>query len=778
MKRTIIALLLYVVCLVPLEAQVVLQGKITSLKGESMPFSNVALYSFVDSTRFLCGCVSDMEGRYVLPAISTGKYRVVVSAVGFLSKVENLYLRMPSVGNVITKDFAIEESMVNLKDVVVKGSRKTNYIDKSIYTFTNEQVKNARQASDLLAAIEDLSVDMMSKKIKKIGGGSVQLLINGVNATDNDLKLVPADKVLKVEYYSIPPARYASVGTLVNVVTKRLDTGWNGGIEASHAFATGFGNDDIYIKRVVGNRQFSLDYSLSYRNYTERLTTDAYYYKIEDIECDHLYESKGKFGYTVQNVNLKYSNNVPLVYTLQVALSPKFETNFDNAKSNIISHYAQECVVGTGSEDSHVKTFNPSLNLYFSKNLLSGQEIVLDLMGTYYYNKQRRTKEEMVAESAKCLMNDLMNLRNHKKSLIGEVAYSKKKGLCTFSLGYKATLASSLSTISNVFSGDNEYKYHSGNDSHYLYAEYGNSWKKLLYRISVGETFVRTYNDNTKFAKWLFTPKVVLACNVNAQQNFQFQLSSSPIIPTISQLNDNVTFVTRELLRTGNPFLHSGTHYMSNLMYGLSLGWLNMRVGGIYSYENNPIYTCYRQEYVNGKQYIVSTSDNAKSMVQYGGMYMVNVRPFKSDLLSLKLYGMVVEQQSMSAFMGKYKRLYSPFYYSIDLRKGAFGASYQGCIVSRQNDGTCLLQDENASNIQMFWQRKNLRMTVGCYWLFTVSKYYNETLPNNVLKNSCTSSISDNKSMVTMGISWNFSIGKKLNIKKKIQNVDTDKGTF
>lgn len=107
-----------------------------------------------------------------------------------------------------------------MKEVVISGSRKTNYADKSVYTFSKRAIANARQTGDLLKNVEDLTIDSRNNKIKKIDGSLVQILINGVNATDNDLKMIPADKVLKVEYYNIPPARYAAASTLVNVITK------------------------------------------------------------------------------------------------------------------------------------------------------------------------------------------------------------------------------------------------------------------------------------------------------------------------------------------------------------------------------------------------------------------------------------------------------------------------------------------------------------------------------------------------------------------------------
>lgn len=774
--RTIITLLLFLTSMTPLKAQVVLKGVIKSACGEMLPFVNVAVYSSADTTKFLVGSVSDMKGVYALPAMSTGEYRMVVSTIGYKTNVSNVRLRMPSVGNVITRDFILEEETQSLKEVIVSGSRKTNYVDKSVYTFNKEQIANARQSSDLLGSMEDLTIDARNNKIKKIDGGAVQILINGVNATDNDLKMIPVDKVLKVEYYHVPPARYAAVSTVVNVITKRLDTGWNGGMEINHAFTTGFGNDDFYLKRVVGNHQLSLDYTLRYRDYSNRSVVEEYRYRLDDSEYAHLYESNDKFGYTTHDINLKYSYHKQDSYTIQVAFSPDFETNFADAKSKIKSQKGQEYQNEAGIENNHIRTFNPSMDLYFSKNFSKNQELVVNLTGIYYCNRQTRNKQESMHEEN--LLSDNMRLKNHKESLIGEISYTKKQGFETISLGYKATLASSRSMIENYFSVGNEYSYHSGNNNHYLYAEYGNSWKKLMYRIGLGETFVRTYNDDAKFSKWLFMPKIVLACNISSRQNIQFQMTSTPVIPTISQLNDNATFITRELLRRGNPYLRSSIQNMANLVYGLNFAWLNIRIGGVYSYESKPICTLYEWQNMNGKQYIVSTSENGKSFVQYGGLYLLNVKPFKSEVLSLKFYGTVMEQRMNSALTGKYKHLYAPFFYSIDARKGIWGASFQGNVVSRQIDGSCLQQDENLSNLQVFCQYKRMRFTVGCYWLMTTSKYHYETLPNDILRNSCTTKIKDNKSMFTLGFSWDFSKGTRHNDNRKIHHVDTDKGTF
>lgn len=776
--RPIITLLISTILSNTAIAQIVMKGSTLAIDGEALPFINISLYSSSDTTRLIAGGISDLQGNYVLPSIKAGKYQAVISAVGYKTTKEIIRLRMPSAGNIVTHNFTVEEYSHDLDEVVVKGTRKINYVDKSIHTFTAEQIRNARHSSDLLGKVEDLTVDVLTNKITKIGGGSVKILINGVNATDNDLKMIPPDKVLKVEYYNIPPARYATVGTLVNVITKRLDTGWNGGIDVSHAFSTGFGNDAAFIKRVIGNHQLSLDYTLHYRNYKDRILSEEYRYKIDGTDYDYIYDTHEKFGYTTHDINLKYTYSHPGSLSFQAVLSPNFSTNFQQGDSRIFSTIKDTERLEKGSHDNHINTFNPSLNLYFSKRLRNEQELVIDLTGTYYRNKQRQYKHEGNDNGNATIWEDNMDLKNHKQSMIGEIAYTKKQGLGTISAGYKFTLASSRSTIRNVLSNGDEYMYKSGNDRHYVYVEYSNSWKRLLYRIGIGETFVRTHNDDTRFSKWLFSPKVVLAYKINDSHLIQGMLTSSPSTPTISQLSNNATLITRELLRRGNPYLQSTADYIANLMYSYSNPWLNVKVGGIYSYEKGSINTNYREEEINGKKYIVSTSENAKDLKQYGGMYFVSIKPFKSELLTIRFYGIVAEQELNSSFAGRFRHLYTPFSYSVEMRKGSWGAIYGGSIVSRQVDGSYLQQDENVSNLQMFYQIKSLRITAGCYWLFTKSKYYYETLPNDVLRHSCRSYIDDNRSMITIGLSWNFSTGRKLSIDRKIHNADTDKGTF
>ena len=221
-----------------------LTGSIVDEQGQPMAYANVAILNPADST-LLGGGVSNESGYFVIP---TEAHRVIVkcSFVGYRT-----YYRNCEVGDIGTVQMRPAEYTIN--GVTVDGTRIMNYVDKSVYTFTIEQIGQARNVRDLLEHVEDLKVDPVSNKIQRMDGGSVKILINGMAASDIDLKGIPSNKISRVEYYNIPPARYVDAGTLINVITKQMDTGVNVGIEARTAFTTGFTDDEAYLNLTSGN---------------------------------------------------------------------------------------------------------------------------------------------------------------------------------------------------------------------------------------------------------------------------------------------------------------------------------------------------------------------------------------------------------------------------------------------------------------------------------------------------------------------------------------------
>ena len=765
-----------------------LTGTIIDEQGQPVAYANVAILNPVDST-LLGGGVSNESGYFVVP---TEAHRVILkcSFVGYRT-----YYRSCEVGNIGTIQMKPAEYTIN--GVTVEGTRIMNYVDKSVHTFSAEQISQARNIRDLLEHVEDLKIDPVTNKIKRMDGGSVKILINGIASSDIDLKGIPANKIMRVEYYNIPPARYADAGTLINVITKRMDTGINAGIEARTAITTGFTDDEAYLNLTSGNHQLSLSYSFSLRDYTKRFGEQTYDYTLQSYLPDgtsssspvhYNYQEKthDKFGYTWNDPVIKYTYNKPDNIAVQIVATPHFNNRHSDGKKDIQKiSTLNTSEIGEGEDGSRMSTFGPNLNVYVQKTLPKNQELSIDLVGTYYHNSSKNWDEERSVSNGETWLSDNQEQQNNKYSFIGELAYTKKWEKNSLSLGYRGTFGRSNATISNVLSNYKDYDYSSASYQHYMYAEYSGNIDKLMYRIGAGVTQVTQDNTDAHDSHWLFTPKLILSTNLSKKMSLQWVTSSQSNTPPISQLSNNASLVIPGVLSIGNPYLKSYNTYQSELIHKWNLGWLQTQLGLYYAYTDSPINRYYTQQEINGEgrflprqQYIVGTNENANYSSELGGSYLLVVSPFKSQILTLILQGYVARQNVSSPIIGHYHHTWAPLYFALQFRKGNWGASYVGNIVSKRLNGSTLDAEENSSHLQIYWQKKNWRIFAADYWLFTRSRYSGYSMPTSILQSTYKTWIDDNKSMFILGFSYDFSTGKNIKINRKLQNKDSDTGSF
>lgn len=770
-------LFLSLICVSNMFGQIVLKGSIKDEEGNVVPFASVALLSEKDSMNIEKSDIADAKGMYRFGNLQSGGYVIVASFVGYGTVKENIKLRMPTGTNVITRDFTLSTISHDLAEVTVKGNRKAMDIGKSTHTFTSAQVKAARHAADLLENVEDLTTDIQSGKITRMNGSNVKILINGVSATSTDLKSIPAGKIQKVVYYNVPPMKYFGSSIVVDVITKRLDTGVTGGLELSHAISTGFFNDNVYLRHVSGNSQLSLDYTVNFRNYTKRYNTDTYQYLIGDDEISQFFNTHDKFGYTEHSPNIKYTYQIEGKSVFQLSMSPSFQTRFNKGTGEVTTLYNTGLnSLGTRSIDNAANTFSPSLDLYYSKKISERHEFSSNLLGTYFYSHQNKTYKENGGNMSSVL-EDEMTQRTNKYSVIAEISDDHKYLLGEFNVGAKFILSKSSSTIKNALSDYSAYKYVAENRNIYLYGEYKGFFKNYMYQISIGGTYVWQGNDLTKYHKILFTPRLVVARKFGNAHLLQYQLLSNSISPTVTQLSNNSEYVTSFLLHVGNPYLKNELNISQVLSYNVKCKSVDFSIAAVYDYSDNPIVYFYDIQSVNGTKKAVCFESNANGFTQYGGFYSASFKPIR-DMLTFRLYGLCLRQHIETKKDICAKNWYTPLFYQMSLQLKNWNLNYKGSIVSSVIEHAQLKRDENVSQFNIAYQYRNWRFNIGCLWMFTKSKYRYELLPNNVVSNVSSSYINDNRSMVVFGISWNLQKGKNISLKKKINNKDSDDGLF
>ncbi len=742
-------------------------GKIVDAKGQPMSYVNVSLLNASDSS-FVNGGVSTEAGYFAIPCAEKNVV-IKLSYVGYKTVTRNI--NKDNVGTI-----TMYPDSYTLKGIVVKGHNKIDHTDHSVFTFTSEQIRNSRQSQELLATLPGLRIDPLTNKVSTFSGKSLKILVNGVEVTDNDLKSVLPEKIKNVEYYTVPPARYAGVGILLNIRTRKQETGYALGFDTQQGMISGFNNTNIYAKYTKGNSQFSVDYSLEYRNVAKCKDENVYKMADNGKTATYTYNGDYHFGYADNNLNIKYLYAIEDSIIFQIRFTPNLLTRFWRGDYDIKAEGNEQWKSGYSKQNRTTNSLGPSLNFYYSRKLNNKQQIAADVVGTFYRNKQGNSNNQFDENNVE-LLNDNMSQHNNKYSIIGEVAYAKDWDKMRLEAGYKATLSKSDFHISNVLSNYDEYKYNAVNDNHYAYVQLGGSIKKLVYRFSLGGTFVHTSNDDTRYDKLYFTPKMLLTYPVKNGQ-LSFQLWSEPVLPSISQLSSNSTIEIPGLINRGNPQLKSGNDNAVKLGYEYNNPYVYLNVSFVAEFISNPISNYYVWQNIDGKRTVVSTPMNADYENMIGGSYFVKIKPFKNEVLSISLDGGGFGQKQTSDIIGTHSHSAFPFAVSVESRWKNVGAYFFWRKVHYTLYGSYLSSNENTSNAGVYYQHKQLRLSANCMFPFRAPEYYRETLSNSILYFHRVNWLPSQRSLITLGVSYNIFSGKQKNINKQIENRDYDKGTF
>ena len=775
MKMTVGDSLITVECIRKSERKLI--GRLMDNHNLPVEFANVQLLSAKDSS-FLCGGVSNANGDFVIPC-DQKQAIMKVSYVGYKT-----ISRLVNIGRIGT--IRMQADAYQLKRVVVKGNLRTDRGDHAIYTFNEEQIKNARHTQDLITNIPGIIIDPMTGKTRSVTNKKMKILINDVAMTsDNELKSIPAEKIKNVEYYDVPPARYGDADILVKIYTKPLDTGYAVGLYAQTAFTTGFVNGDAYYKYNRGYSQFFVDYSIQMRNYRNYVGEDHYSFMLNSQQADYLYSFKKHFGYTDNTMNLKYAYSKPEDITFQITVSPTYGHKFNRGNVTILAQNNPEWTDGKGNNDSYTNTFGPSLDLYLSKLLPHKQQIDVDVLGTFYHNNQQNLNQQWsvgegnsaIAKDNSTLVDDKMRSKNDSYSLITEANYSKqwKKGELT--LGWNNRVKWSDYTIRNVLSGYEPYNSSSSINYQSFFAQYQNSLGKLNYRIGVEGVWRKQKYEDIKQTNSYVRPTFLLTYLIK-NGSIQLQSSNGFNNPPIAYLNENTTIIIPGIVSQGNPNLTSNNEYGAFLRINHYASWIQGQLAFFGVYTDSPMSVYYEWRTIQGEKYLVQTYENSNYQWWYGMGYAINIKPFKNELLNIGLYGSFERYSMSSGIIGKHNQWRIPLTYQIDVRKGKWGASYIGNIVAKEPRGPYNYWDESASNLSVYYQLGNWRITATGYWLFNDAKYRFETIDNPILSRKEWHTIRDNNRMVSIGVSWNFFSGKKKDIQKNINNRDADSGAF
>ena len=773
MQMTVGDSLITVECMRKSERKLI--GRLIDNHNLPVEFANIQLLNPKDSS-FLCGGVSNANGDFVIPC-QQKQALMKVSFVGY--KTICKLVPIARIGNV-----RMQANSYLLKGVTVEAARVVEKVDRQIIFPTKEQVKTASNGYDLLdnLSLPTIIVNRAERKVLSLKGGDVQIRINDVKASMQDVLALQPDEVTKVEFINVPGLKYgdSNLDAVINYQVRRRYAGYVSGVSTMQGTKAGFNNSDGYFKYNVKKSEFSINYSFSYRSVEERSYESLGTYHLPTGETLHRnylgYDSP--FLYTTNNVQLGYNLSEPDKYTLNVRL------NFYNHNSPVrgMNQLYQESGKANQYLQNNRKMLEqiPSLDIYYSLNMPHDQNLALNLVGTYIgtdyqYRMREYTFNKSPDESVKNapLTDYSYDATGRKRSLIGEGTYSKNWKQMALSVGGQYNISHTDNIYVGSSNADTELKY----SNLYLFTQLQGQQKWFSYQVGVGATRSSIHQGENGYSKWLFRPQVTLQAKASDRLSFKWSSKITSDIPSLSDLSELRQYSNSFEARDGNSGLKPFTGYNNTLSASWNIPLMSVYLEGNWTYYDKPIATSILPEKREDGSYLfVSKPENQKSH-DYKHLLLTPEVHLIKDHLDLNL---MCEYQNVKTKGLDYSHEFNYFSYGAEIRymTGNWNIGYGAYKVEKSFWGEKTNGGEPTSNLAVTYSYKNWQFGVlGLFVFYPHGCVYKDELFNKYVQQKNKVRLADQGNMLVFAASFNFSHGRKYHTgSRKLNNSDRDNG--
>ena len=755
------------------DAQIVLKGKVTTREEEPVAFAAVSLRGMRDTTRLVETAVTDMQGNYAFGKHREGKYLLTIQSLGFRTLNDTVHIRRSSLGNTyeMRKDYLLEEEATAIDDVVVVGTNVTHYLDRTVYRVTNADRRTAVTGLDLTNKVPQVTLDRINETVSS-SDGAVTILVNGIAASAQELKTISPEEVGQIEYYDLPPIRYGGGNAVLNIVTKEVRDGFYGGIDLKHAVPVRWLNDSFYLRYNRGRSQLTFRYYASWHKSDAQFVDDEYRYALNGTDYAQYLHTSGGYRSFYNDFNLKYTNQLQDKYVFQATFYPSLRNNENHYDSQIEFLEGATGMQRYGNYRTESKIFNPTLDLYFWRQLGRKQELIMAITGNYFDSGLDTRSSEYDSADDRPVFEDFLTVDGRKYSAIGQALYIKNFEKVAFSVGERFSYESNIAHTTSWLSGDRQERTTRMNN--YLAAEVSGKIKtRFSYRFSLGVIASRTVTAGNGSWQWVFAPNVIAGYQISSSFIVKAGFSQANTSPSIGMLDDRIAMITQNIVSRGNPSLKNGFRNSAFIGTGYTNKWLNINVTCLYGYAKNPINYYYRQD---GARYEYMPV-NDRSSETCGINYALQLTPFENDILTIKLQGGVYYTNLNSGVLGRVGYLRIPLSYYIQFAWKNLSAFYQGNIVTGNMVPPMIVYSDLGSGIGIIYKYRNFAFSLSCANFLIRPESRSHTIGGSAVWRKSTGSQRDSYNRVMLGVSYNFGRGRVYNeAERHISNRDEDSG--
>ena len=649
---------------------------------------------------------------------------------------------------------------VELGEVTVKGAKTAERTEgKRIYP-TRQQLESAANGDMLLSrlTLPQLRVDPVMHTITPLSNlGGVQVRINDIAASQEDLMALDIKAVRHIEYIDNPGVRYGE-GTayVINIVVKRATDGYVAGADLTNTLTTVNGTENLFAKYNRGNSELGISYTLDYQNFKGTELDERARYQMEDgdIVTIHRRQLEGQDKRLAHKAQLTY-NLSDSTYVLQAKLS---------GRRDISPHrqYTRMDADGTVYDDhSSSRSASPAIDLYFHRRLGSSQSLTANAVGTYI-------KTDSYAEYNEGGRYDY-TIDGRTASLYAEAIYENQ--LKPFNLS--GGLQYYQKYIHNEYAGNIEAVNDIRSSDVYLFTQLKGQLGHLGYMAGLGASNYYYRQADHRYRFWLFRPKFTLTYPLAVGLRLKYDFEVSQHVSQIALVND--VSIKQNALETlvGNPDIRPNRVTSHDLRLTYSTPRLTAELQGYYRMNAH----CNMEQYRREGRHFYKTQTNADNECSFFFIQGYNQWDIIPERLSATLYGGLFR---FFNFTDDYRHTYTSFNEGISLE------AYLGrwTLTAYADNGWHFMEGEHRGHQPAAWtlaasyQTKHLTLSLYAQHPFSAHplSHQTEVLNRHIYKEVSMRS-SDQGNMLTLTLSWHITSGRKYRpIHRTINHQDQDAG--
>ena len=489
-----------------------------------------------------------------------------------------------------------------LQEITIKGSKVVQQVDGQTIYPTRQQLESSTNGYSLLSklTLPHLRVDPVMHTVTALTNlGEVQIRINNIIASKEDLLALDMKAVEKIDYIDNPGVRYGEdVAYVVNIIVKHPVSGYDIGADLTNTLTTINGDETIFGKFNLGKSEFGVTYGLDYRNFKGTEYEEQATYEMESGEKYNILRKQ------LDGQNKSLSNNIQLTYSLSD------------------SNYVFQSKL-SAKDHSSSRTSSPALDLYFHRDFARHQSLTANAVGTYIKTTNYAEHNEG---------NDYAYSVDGKSyTLWAEAIYENRLKPFTLSLGTQY----SQRYINNVYAGDAIASNSMRSSGLYFFGQLKGRLGKLGYMggLGVSNRYYRQDDWNNRFL--LFRPKLTLSYPLAKGLKVKYDFEVSQHVSQIAFVSDVAIKQNAFETLVGNPDIRPNRVTSHDLRLTYSTPRVTSELQGYWRLNAD----CNMEMYTRKDGHFYQTQTNADNECSFFFFQSYNRWEAIPEHLSVTIYG-------------------------------------------------------------------------------------------------------------------------------------------